>query len=67
MAGYSFYPLNLRQWLLGMGRQLQAEYDDAVGAAPVPERIAALLKQLETASDAPAELSRHPPTERRMG
>jgi hypothetical protein len=55
MAGYSFYPLNhsfyplnLREWLLGIGRQLQAEYDDAVGAAPVPERIAALLKQLET-------------------
>jgi hypothetical protein len=45
---HSFYPLNLRQWLLGIGRQLQAEYDDAVGAAPVPERIASLLKQLET-------------------
>jgi hypothetical protein len=60
MAGYSFYPLNhsfyplnLREWLLGIGRQLQAEYDDAIAAAPVPERIGGLLKQLETASNAP--------------
>jgi hypothetical protein len=37
------------EWLLQIGRRLRAEYDDIIAAAPVPERVASLLKQLEEA------------------
>jgi hypothetical protein len=47
MAGY--YPVDRGEWLLQIGRRLRAEYDDLIAAAPVPERVASLLKQLEEA------------------
>ncbi len=34
------------EWLLAIGRRLRADYD--VLKEPVPERLAALVKQLET-------------------
>jgi hypothetical protein len=47
MSGNSgFY--DRREWLLMIGRRLRAEYE-AVNA-PVPERLAALVKQLEAGS-----------------
>jgi hypothetical protein len=39
------YPLDQRAWLLAIGRRLRVEYDTI---APVPPRLAALVKQLET-------------------
>ncbi|HEY1364970.1 MAG TPA: NepR family anti-sigma factor [Xanthobacteraceae bacterium] len=46
MAGRrELVPLKRRAWLLSIGRHLRAEYDAL--AEPVPERLAALLKQLE--------------------
>jgi hypothetical protein len=41
-----FYPLDQRAWLLAIGRWLRVEYDAI--AEPVPPRLAALVKQLET-------------------
>jgi hypothetical protein len=40
------YPLDQRAWLLAIGRRLGVEYDAI--AEPVPPRLAALVKQLET-------------------
>jgi hypothetical protein len=40
------YPLDRRAWLLAVGRRLRVEYDAI--AEPVPPRLAALVKQLET-------------------
>ena len=40
------YPLDRRAWLLVIGRRLRVEYDAI--AEPVPPRLAALVKQLET-------------------
>jgi len=40
------YPLDQRAWLLAIGRRLRVEYDAI--AEPVPPRLAALVKQLET-------------------
>jgi hypothetical protein len=37
-----------REWLLMIGRRLRAEYEAV--KAPIPERLAALVKQLETGS-----------------
>ena len=51
MTGY-LYPQDQTRWLLEIGRRLQAQYDDAIAAAPVPEPIADLLKQVETSADA---------------
>jgi Anti-sigma factor NepR len=51
MAGY--YPVDRSEWLLQIGRRLCADYDDIIAAAPLPERLASLLKQLEE----PAEYS----------
>jgi Anti-sigma factor NepR len=38
-------------WLLAIGQRLRAEYD-VVLTAPLPERLAALLKQLESSAKA---------------
>jgi hypothetical protein len=40
------YLLDQRAWLLAIGRRLRVEYDAI--AEPVPPRLAALVKQLET-------------------
>jgi hypothetical protein len=40
------YPLDQRAWMLAIGRRLGVEYDAI--AEPVPPRLAALVKQLET-------------------
>jgi hypothetical protein len=47
----SYYPLDRGEWLLQMGRRLRTEYDDIIAAAPLPEGLASLLKQLEEATD----------------
>ena len=47
MAGY--YPQDQNEWLLQIGQSLRFEYADII-AAPLPERLAALLKQLEEAT-----------------
>jgi hypothetical protein len=47
-----------REWLLAVGRRLRAEYDAV--KEPVPERLAALVKQLETGTartDAPPRVT----------
>src|SRR5204863_623047 len=41
-----FFPQGQNEWLLGIGQRLRAEYD-VVLAAPLPPRLAALVKQLE--------------------
>jgi hypothetical protein len=41
------YPLDQRAWLLAIGRRLRVEYD-AIIVEPVPPRLAALVKQLQT-------------------
>jgi hypothetical protein len=47
MSGYSgFY--DRTEWLLMIGQRLRAEYEAV--KEPVPERLAALVKQLETGS-----------------
>ncbi len=59
------------EWLLAIGRRLRADYDAV--KEPVPERLAALVKQLETETartDAPprntdgisGEIAREPHT-----
>ncbi len=53
MAGY--YPVDRGEWLLHIGRRLLTEYDDIIAAAPVPERLASLLQQLEEATDNPRQ------------
>jgi Anti-sigma factor NepR len=53
MAGY--YPLDRRQWLLQIGQLLRTDYTDIIAAAPLPERLTALLKQLEEANDSPRQ------------
>jgi hypothetical protein len=50
MAGY--YPQDQREWLLQIGQSLRFDCADII-AAPLPERLAALLKQLEEATDSP--------------
>ena len=40
-----FLPQDRRAWLLAIGKRLRAEY--AAVEEPLPERLAALLKQLE--------------------
>jgi hypothetical protein len=45
------YLLDQRAWLLAIGRRLRVEYDAI--AEPVPPRLAALVKQLETPEDRP--------------
>jgi hypothetical protein len=42
-----FLPQDNRAWMLAIGRRLRADYDAV--AEPVPERLAALIKQLEAA------------------
>jgi hypothetical protein len=49
MAGY--YPQDQRQWLLQIGQGLRIYYADIIAAAPLPERLTALLEQLEEATD----------------
>jgi hypothetical protein len=39
-------PHDRKNWLMQIGQRLQAEYDAAL-AAPLPERLTELLKQLE--------------------
>jgi len=41
----SYPPLDRKSWLLAIGSRLRAEYDAV--AEPVPERLAALLAQLD--------------------
>jgi hypothetical protein len=53
MAGY--YPVDRHEWLLEIGQQLRAEYDDIIAAALLPERLASLLKQLEVVDDNPRQ------------
>jgi Anti-sigma factor NepR len=53
MSGY--YPVDRGEWLLQIGRRLRTEYDDIIAAAPLPERLASLLKQLEEATDNPRQ------------
>ena len=52
MAGY--YPVDRSEWLLQFGWRLRTEYDDII-AAPLPERLASLLKQLEEPTDYPLQ------------
>jgi hypothetical protein len=40
-------PQDNRAWMLAIGRRLRADYDAV--AEPVPERLAALIRQLEAA------------------
>jgi hypothetical protein len=40
-------PQDNKAWMLAIGRRLRADYDAV--AEPVPERLAALIKQLEAA------------------
>jgi hypothetical protein len=47
------YPQDRREWLLQIGQRLRLEYADIIAAAPLPERLAALLKQLEEAAENP--------------
>src|SRR6266576_823542 len=47
------YPLDRRAWLLVIGRRLRVEYDAI--AEPVPPRLAALVKQLETPAQGSGE------------
>jgi Anti-sigma factor NepR len=42
-------PEDRTAWLLLIGRRLRAEYDAV--AEPVPERLAALIQQLETSTE----------------
>jgi len=65
MAGRSgFLPQDRREWLLAIGQRLRAEYA-AIGD-PIPERLAALVAQLEapepstTADQAPSGSERTP-------
>jgi hypothetical protein len=53
MAGY--YPVDRSEWLLQIGRRLGAEYDDIIAAAPLPERLASLLKQLDEPTNYPLQ------------
>jgi hypothetical protein len=39
------FPQDNRAWMLAIGRRLRAEYDAV--AEPVPERLAALIKELQ--------------------
>jgi Anti-sigma factor NepR len=57
MAVYNFYSHDRTRWLLEIGRRLQAQYDE-IAAAPVPEPIADLLKQVETSADAHGDAKR---------
>jgi hypothetical protein len=47
-----------KEWLLAIGRRLRAEYDAV--KAPIPERLAALVEELEIDTDAEAEAVHHP-------
>jgi hypothetical protein len=49
MAGYN--PQDQGEWLLQIGQSLRFDYADII-AAPLPERLVALLKQLEEAEEA---------------
>jgi anti-sigma factor NepR-like protein len=49
------YSQDRREWLFQIGRRLRLEYDDVIAAAPLPERLAALLKQLEEAAENPRQ------------
>ena len=49
MAGYCLQ--DQRQWLLQIGQGLRTYYADIIAAAPLPERLTALLEQLEEATD----------------
>jgi hypothetical protein len=49
----SYYPLDRREWLLNVGQRLRTEYNDIIAAAPMPERLALLLKQLKEATGNP--------------
>ena len=42
------FPHDNRAWMLAIGRRLRSEYDAV--AEPVPERLAALIKELEAPS-----------------
>jgi hypothetical protein len=53
-------PQDNRPWMLAVGRRLKAEYDAA--APPVPERLAVLIKQLES-----IERALNPPLSRPPG
>ena len=53
MAGY--YPVDRSEWLLQIGWQLRTEYDNIIAAAPLPERLVFLLKQLEEPTDYPLQ------------
>jgi len=46
MSGSGLLPEDRKAWLLAIGQRLKAEYD--ASAQPVPPRLAALVKQLET-------------------
>jgi hypothetical protein len=47
------YPLDQRAWLLAIGQRLRVGYDAI--AEPVPPRLAALAKQLETPAQGSGE------------
>ena len=59
MPSYSgIYGHDRREWLLAIGRRLRAEYDAI--KEPVPERLAALIKQLESGTARTKAPSRSP-------
>jgi anti-sigma factor NepR-like protein len=43
------------EWLLQIGQRLRFQYADIIAAAPLPERLAALLRQLEEAVENPRQ------------
>ena len=51
-----FLPQDQNEWLLGIGQRLRAEYDVLL-AAPLPPRLAALVKQLENSEREPHRVS----------
>jgi hypothetical protein len=48
-------PEDRTAWLLLIGRRLRAEYDAV--AEPVPDRLAALIQQLETSAEGSPQVS----------
>ena len=50
-----YYPVDRGEWLLQMRRRLRTKYDDIIAAAPLPERLASLLKQLEEVTHNPRQ------------
>jgi len=53
MAGY--LSPDQREWLLQIGHRLRIEYAEIIADAPLPDRLAALLRQLEEVPDNPRQ------------